>query len=231
MDTRPSRLHRIAILNRTSEVPDEQVERIAHAIQLQVTEDFMIPWGIGAHIKFVPREDTESWQDYWNVVVVDTSEEADALGYHDLTPQGLPKGTAAWKTTLLDGDEPSGTVSHETLEMMSDPDINLQAMSEDGTIYAYENCDAVETQMYQKNGVWVSNFVYPAYFNPFTQAIKLDHMESLTKPFEIAEGGYMSVLGSRGWTYLTNKSLSRPTVGSRRWRRQQGFAAWRHSRA
>jgi hypothetical protein len=164
--SRPPRLHRVAVLNRSTVATDDEVHAITSALQKQVDRHFSPTWGIGAKLHFVPSTDMTSWSQQWNLVVLDTSDEANALGYHDLTPEGLPLGKCFAKTDLAYGAKLSVTMSHELLEMLGDPNINLCSQADDGTIYAYENCDAVEADDlgYDIDGVTVSDFVLPEWF-------------------------------------------------------------------
>jgi len=59
-------------------------------------------------------------------------------------------------------------LSHELLEMLADPWINWCATGNDSKIYALEVCDAVEADDlgYDIDGVRVSDFVTPAWFEP-----------------------------------------------------------------
>lgn len=226
-----SRLHKIAVLNRSSVFTDLEVENMAKAVAKQVQRDFSPVWGIGAHVYFVPQNDVTSWKGMWNIVVTDTSDEAGALGYHDLTPEGLPLGKVFAKTTLAYGGLVSVTLSHELLEMLGDPDINLCAEAPDGTVYAYENCDAVEADElgYEIDGVRVSDFVTPAWFSgdapgPFS------FRHRVQAPFQLAPGGYISIRVRDSWSQLyadeaarTNPA-ARANVGTRRERRRTRFA-------
>lgn len=222
------RLHHISVLNRCSVLADEQVNEIVKALQKQVTNHFSPLWGIGANLNFVPRDDTDSWRNKWNLLVLDTSDEANALGYHDFTPEGNPVGKAFVKTDQMGGYLPSVTMSHELLEMLGDPDINLCAEDRDGTLYAYENCDAVEADElgYDIDGVTVSDFVTPEWFAGSLRdvgGIKFDFKGHVTQPFELAKGGYISVRRpNEGWDQIFAQDvdpLARPRVGSRRERR------------
>ena len=149
----------VAVLNRSTVATDEEVERITGALQQQVDRDFAPAWGVRTSLTFLPKGVTDGWQGRWNVVVLDTSDEANALGYHDLTPDGLPLGKCFAKTDQMVGAQLSVTMSHELLEMLGDPDVNLQAADENGRIYAYETCDAVEADDigYDIDGVVVSD--------------------------------------------------------------------------
>ena len=62
------------------------------------------------------------------------------------------------------------TLSHEALELVGDPEVNLLVQGPnpaDATrtvFHWYEMCDAVQAETYDIDGVEVSNFVLPLYF-------------------------------------------------------------------
>lgn len=62
------------------------------------------------------------------------------------------------------------TLSHEALELVGDPEVNLLVQGPnpaDATrtvFHWYEMCDAVQAETYEIDGVKVSNFVLPLYF-------------------------------------------------------------------
>src|SRR2546429_328708 len=180
----------VAVLNRSTVAIDEEVERIAGALQQQVDRDFAPAWGVRTSLTFLPKGVTDGWQGRWNVVVLDTSDEANALGYHDLTPDGLPLGKCFAKTDQMVGAQLSVTMSHELLEMLGDPDVNLQAADENGRIYAYETCDAVEADDigYEIDGVLISDFVFPEWFVASLRGhdVQFDQQRKVSEPFELA---------------------------------------------
>src|SRR5437870_13189458 len=105
------------------------------------------------------------------LVMLDNSDQANALGYHDLSPSGMPLGKAFAGEDIRNGLQWPVTVSHEMCEMLADPDVNLTVFVQDanptsGVLYAYENCDACEADSlaYSMGGVKVPDFVYPAWF-------------------------------------------------------------------
>jgi hypothetical protein len=231
------RAHSVAILNRSSVISDADAEKIVEALQVQASRDFAAVWGIDARLNFVPSTSTKGWQGKWNLVLLDTSDEANALGYHDLTPEGLPVGKVFAKSDAQYGAKVSVTCSHELLEMLLDPYISLCA--EDparGVFVAYEASDAVEADElgYDIDGVTVSDFVTPEFFDPTAAKRKGERFSfrgNVAKPFELAHGGYESIfVPGRGWTQRTARSepsaLDRPRVGSRRERRMTPTAEW-----
>jgi hypothetical protein len=239
----------IALVNQSTVVKDEDASAITDALQTQVTRDFLPVWGVDAKLTFLSHGKNPD-PGAWVIAVLDNADQANALGYHDITPDGLPLGKIFAKTTLDDGGVVSVTASHELLEMLGDPDINLTAELDDGTgapskFYAYEVCDACEADQfgYKINNVLVSDFVYPAYFESFRKpkSTQFDHMNKITAPLTLLAWGYISVLDlanlAEGWQQLLAdrqdrmaQYRSRARIGSRRERRRISRSHWIVSR-
>src|SRR5206468_2344157 len=129
----------------------------------------------------------------WAMVFLDNADQPDALAYHDLTPDGLPQSKVFVKATLDNGDLVSVSASHELVEMLVDPAINLLSTGPNPDfVYAYESADPVEALSFKVKGVPMSDFVYPSYFEEFHKArsVKFDQMGQVTKPFQILKDGY-----------------------------------------
>jgi hypothetical protein len=238
----------ISIFNESTVATDGQLAPIAVALQKQVTNDFYPVWGIKATVIYVPKgrtPDPLSWQ----LGVFDNSDQAGALGYHDITAQGQPLGKVFAETDIQNNSSLSVTISHELLEMLGDPDINLTAFLQSsdtaGTLYAYETCDACEDDSlgYMIDGVLVSDFVYPAWFESFRTSGPFDKQGKISAPLQLLPGGYIGVYqipNSGGWTQLnaqlsrtmqTSKDkraryMERPKLGSRRERRRTPRNQW-----
>lgn len=235
----------ISIFNASTVASDAQLAPIVKALQIQVLLHFAPVWGRGAILKYVPKGATPNPND-WQLGVFDNSDQAGALGYHDITAAGQPLGKVFAETDLQYGSSLPVTLSHELLEMLIDPDINLSAFIQSsdtaGVIYAYEVCDAVEDDSlgYLINGILVSDFVYPAWFESFRTTGPFDWQEKVTAPFQLLAGGYISVYqipNSGGWTQLNaaqpNARLAakRAHLGSRRERRRTPRDQWVKSTA
>lgn len=234
----------VAIVNQCTVLTDAQVTPVVAALQVQVSRDFAPAWGIDAHIIQVMKGQVAP-KGTWQLVLLDNTDQAGALGYHDLTSDGLPISKAFMKTDIDNGAIWSVTVSHELLEMLADPWINLtvfvQSTNTAGKLYAYEVCDTCEADnlAYDINGVKVSDFVHPAWFGIPGSKDKLDHMAHLTRPFQLLAGGYIGefdVAKGGGWKQLTAQTVVHQhrndavnTVGSRRERRKRGHNAWKLS--
>jgi len=234
---------KIAVINESSEVSDAQVAQMVPALQVQVSRDFAPAWGIDADLRVIANRPASAPGEWW-LAIIDDADQAGALGYHDLTSEGLPLGKVFARTTRLEGGNWTVTASHELLEMLGDPDINLTVLVQDqnqnaGRLYAYEVCDACEDDAfaYQVNGIQVTDFVFPSWFETFRPAgsAQFDFGRQITKPLELLKGGYIGyfdLTGGSGWQQLTAGKASyvaRPRVGSRRERRRTPRAQWMKS--
>jgi hypothetical protein len=124
-------------------------------------------------------------------------EAKDITAFHHF--KGLPvalvfvETVLAERSRLRNRDKVSLAASHELAEMLVDPGNNLWCDVHKGKLYAYEVCDAVENDHFPVDGLAMSDFVYPAFFEAFRKpkSAQFDHMKRLTQPFQIPEGGYM----------------------------------------
>ncbi len=238
----------VAVINATSDdtvVSDAQAEAVVEALQRQVHDDFAPAWSIDADLTFVPRGGAIS-KGVWWLSLLDTSDQASALGYHDLTADGLPLGKVFAQTDKINGQSWTCTASHELLEMLADPDIDLWAFphqdATDDRFYAYEVCDPCEADNigYQIDTTLVSDFVFPAWFEAYhlPGSTQFDRQNKITAPFQIAPGGYALVYDVSTGTGFhqifggdePTSSYQRPRVGSRRERRILQRAQWLRSR-
>jgi len=184
----------IALVNEATVPLGPNFNAFLAALQKFLDNDFVPIWGYPARLVSYP--DVKSIpKDQWPFLFIDDADAAGALGYHDLTKNGQPVSKVFVKTTLADGQSVSVTACHELAEMLIDPGAQLWARRKDGAMVAYEMSDAVEEQTYEIDGIAMSNFVHPAYFESWHRAksVKFDHLGLLTRPFQIAKGGYLIV--------------------------------------
>src|SRR5207237_9578201 len=139
----------------------------------------------------------------WAMVFLDNADQPDALAYHDLTPDGLPLSKVFVRTTIDNGDLVSVSTTHELVEMLVDPAINLMTTGPDSkATYAYESADPVEALSFKVKNIEMSDFVYPSYFEIFHKpgSVKFDHLDKVNKPFQLLAGGYQIVFKNGKWT-------------------------------
>jgi hypothetical protein len=228
----------IAVINESTVVSDNDVASYVDAYQTQINRDFSPKWGLVTTLDIFTRATAPA--NAWQVVFLDTSDQAGAAGYHDVTNNGYPLAKVFAETTLAAGMSVSVDGSHEILEALGDPEINRAVTNFDDSgnvtsLYAYENCDPCEDDQYgyDINGVLVSDFVFPTWFGGIA-ASAYDFGGHITAPGQILINGYIGVWTPQGgWVQQTNAEDTRnsdwnaiPVVGSRFERRRRTTSKW-----
>ena len=236
----------VAIVSLTREVQLPDLLQVAAAVQKQVTRDFTPLWGIAATVDAFP--DLESVpSDYRHVVLFgDVSELPDQL--RALLSEHQAKGLLeAIESGEIDGVHLTAltrqpfslvsaagtwplTVSHETLEMLADPYGNrlvAAAHPVDRTrrvCYLLEVCDPCLSTYYPVNGLPVSDFYTPHYFDPVrVDSVRYSFTGAIAEPLEILERGYLSWIDPRDSSLYQLIAGERPVL-------LEGAAALRMSR-
>jgi hypothetical protein len=183
-------------------VADADVATMTAAIASQIQSDVAPVWERAPASVVFYTDPTAVPAGARVIAVVDTIQEqpTGVLGLHAEDQAGQTWGVVAAQPELdnngkvLTGDwSVSSTLSHEVLEMFIDPNCNMWANDGQGSVYSLEVCDPVEAPTYTVNGVSVSNFVTPAWFDPLAPAgAQFDKLGQLTAGFSILPGGYMT---------------------------------------
>jgi hypothetical protein len=188
----------IAVINKAKTPLGVDVDKLIAAMQIYI-DSYIVPvWGTPA--KLVKSK--TYIKNAWAIVFYDNADQEGALAYHDLTSGGLPLSKVFVKTTIDDGEFVSVSTSHELVEMLVDPAINMLSTGVDEkTLYAYESADPVESTSFKISGIEMSNFVYPSYFEIFRKAksVKFDQLGVLVRPLQVAKGGYQITLKDGKW--------------------------------
>lgn len=181
----------VALVSETPKVELAELTAVAAAVQKQVTRDFGPIWGVQANVAAFHRlEDVPL--DYWPVVIKDTLPRPGAAGYHEDTsgePSALVMMTDDW----------SITASHETLELLADPWGRHLVAGESPSHanhrvkFLVEVCDPCSNASYKVNGIAVSDFYTPQFFDPVaTRGVRYSFSGSITKPRQVIKGGYLT---------------------------------------
>ena len=191
----------IACFNRAVTPLGVNLDALITAMQAYVDKHVAPVWGTPAKL----TKTTGFMPNTWAMVFLDNADAPGALAYHDLTPDGLPLSKVFVKTTIDNGDLVSVSASHELVEMLVDPAINLMTTGPDlKATYAYESADPVEALSFNVNGIPMSDFIYPSYFEIFRKAnsVPFDHLKKVSKPFQILSGGYQIVFKNGKWSQI-----------------------------
>ena len=197
----------VAIIN-FSRRSDQEVQDAIRAINRQVREDFTPVWGSGRLLKMRPSSFSPSDPDTLAkdpveaggvIYLVDEESVEGALGYHDMNAREIPVGFV-----FVLADNWTVTLSHEVLEMILDPTVNMfipgpdpRFLDDDGRwlLHSYEACDAVERTAYEIDLVAVSNFVTPAYFRVGdSPGARNDFLGVCVASFGVTEGSHLGVI-------------------------------------
>ena len=211
---------KVAVKNLSTVVTDAQVTAAVAALQIQLDRDWQPVWGTTATLA-VYKKTQAIPSTSWVIYIMDNSDYAGALGYHDENAFYKPYGKVFAKTAKNYGYSWTVTLSHEMLEMMADPYINLTVFNQDtnttGLLYAYEVCDACEADAfgYRINNVLLSDFVYPAWFDYYQTApgTRYNYRNTITAPFQLLAGGYIGVFdvaAGSGWTTINARGEMGP---------------------
>ena len=218
----------IAVLNSSTAISDAAVEAMIPAFQKQWNRDLAPVWHVEtAKFSFAPQGQPADRGTWW-LVFLDDSDQADALAYHDLTTEGLPLSKVFVKTLQADKASISVGATHEICEMAVDPWLNSAYQDQQGTFWAGEICDPVESDEYgyKIGDTLVTDFVTPAWFAHKFSSGPLDHKGHSRTAFEVLAGGYAQKFDpQQGWTQVDGSQAAkmarmlRAPEGSRRERR------------
>lgn len=191
----------LAVVNMSTVLDRDEVRKYVAAQQQQITKHFYPKWGIDARMS-MPSNLESTVKNAWVLMLLDDSDQADAMGYHYETPEGMPLSKVFVRQELRKDLNWTITASHEALEMLANPWIDRTVITtgpsgRGARIWAYEVCDPVEAEgyAYAVNSTAMSDFVYPDWFQPQTWGVgPWDHMHMCPGPLTLTPGGYASVL-------------------------------------
>jgi hypothetical protein len=191
----PALMRQIALVCESELIAAGDVSKVAAALQKQATRDLSPIWEISATVDvFDKLEDVPVG--YWSVIVRDDIDDPSAAGIHE-DENGQP---FALVTASSDINVWSITASHEALEMLVDPSGN-RLVGADSKLqkrrvnYLVEVCDPSEAakNAYSCNGILVSDFYTPNYFDPVTAGgVRYSFTGAIKEPLQVLQGGYLS---------------------------------------
>lgn len=196
----------VAITNESTVLTDAEVKNAMLAFANAVHYHFRPFWNETCTLAFYAPDAVPSYA--WHMAILDDSDQAGALGYHDMTSAGLPLAKIFAKTDKLYGYSWTVTLTHELFEMLADPWISTAVQTSNTQFYALEVGDPVEADALgtlfrggdgQKN-ILISDFITPNWFIPGTPG-PYDYLNHCTAPLQVKSGGYVSIFTSgHGWS-------------------------------
>jgi hypothetical protein len=180
----------LALISTVAQVDFADLSMVSAAIQKQIVRDFEPVWNAPATIDaFATLDDVPVG--YWPIIVVEAVAHGGQHRDRNGQPFALIEGGTSW----------SLAASHEALEMLADPFGSRliagasPAPGQGRVEFLVEICDPCEDDdfAYTVNGVLVSDFYTPNYFDPVTAAgVRYSFTGALTAPREVLPGGYLT---------------------------------------
>jgi hypothetical protein len=195
-------LIQVGLVDKTGKISPTLLRSAAAALNIQVTRDLPQFWSVQATVMYLP--DPKSIPaGVWPVFLVKELPPGEG-GFH-LDKHNQPYAEVIASPT---SDEWTIDASHETLEMLVDPNGNrlqnstsieiVKGKIVDGATqfgYLVEACDPCEADgyAYPIQGVALSDFITPHFYDPIvTPGTRYSFTGAITHPREILPGGYIS---------------------------------------
>lgn len=196
-EARPRRLpQQINIYSTADEKYSPAFRRSAVTALQSFVDDYLVPvWNTPAEIHWTVAEAAGAL----NMCLQDAPFLDQTAAYHDFTKKPYAVVNVDTVDELL-----TVAMSHELCEMLVNPGINMWAgigpdpenidsKHAPHRFRCLEVADPVEDCFFDINGHLMSDFVYPAYFEPWRDG-KLDLLGMLHTPGEIMPGGYQILM-------------------------------------
>jgi hypothetical protein len=205
----------IALVSLTDDVPARDVMQVAAAVQKQVTRDFAPAWDLSATVN--PFADLLTVPaDYLVVVVFGDPDELAGRLEVSVGTEHAASLIELFRTQQLSGihlnaftRQPFALVeagdgwevaaSHEILELIADPYGNRLIAAAHPldpaarVLYVVEVCDPCQALWYPVNGIRVSDFYTPRYFDPVrTESTRYSFTGEIAYPLQVLDGGYIT---------------------------------------
>jgi len=229
----------MAVVNQSTLISDAEIELIIAATQEYVAAQIGPHWDIAVTLHQI-RAGEPPPAGMWQTVFLNNSDQANDLGYHELTSEGLSLGKVFVATTRSYRQTVSRVFSHEVIEALVDPELN-RTLPGPGTPYAIEVGDPLSLDIQGRTvlGQLMSGIALPAYYYPnYGTNYDLDgHLTGMI-PTSAKEGGTFLMWQEDGqWqsrmtAQAPNEFMAMQAgLGSRRHRRMIGATNWRRSTA
>lgn len=209
------KIYKVAIIDQTGgKISQAELSKAMLAMQMQVSRDFARVWNVDVSLSIAADSDSMI-VGAWPLYIQNNINEPGLAGYHYVDSVGVPYSKVKYSINW------TLTASHELLEMLVNPylDRTVRAVSIDGTgenvEYLVEVADPTEDGIYgyRIDGVLVSNFFYPAFYDLFAQKnVQYDHLGWLTEPRKLLDGGFISWKNARGVWFQGFMAQNRLTV-------------------
>lgn len=220
----------MSVINFASLLDDREVQHAVRAVNRQVAEDFAPIWGAAYSLRLhasqfdptspnILTEETTRGESV--MYLVDEASVSGALGYHTRNSINIPVGFVF----VTDADDWTTTLSHEVLELIVDPTVNVMVPGPDPrapnntVLHTYEVCDAVERTSYFIDEIEVSNFITPSWFTPGDElGTRNDYLGIGVQSFDAIQDSHLAFydLSASEWVTYWGSFMPTMNINARR---------------
>jgi hypothetical protein len=212
----------ISVVN-FSDLADNGVQAAIRAVNRQIQEDFAPIWGAVWDLRlhgssFDPNDIDSLVEEFIQgeavLYLVDQGHLPGAAGYHAINGREMPYGFVF----ITDPNDWTVTLSHEALELIIDPTVNVMVPGPDPrpggqnntVLHAYEVCDAVERTSYLIDDIRVSNFITQQWFFPDdAPGTRNDFLGVGVPSFDATPNSHLAFLDlNQGWVTYFGQAAS-----------------------
>ena len=197
----------ITVVNQSTVITPAEAYDMAVLCDFQLRHHVAPAWGLVPGVVVYHDGPLPAAPDGSAVIgILDDADQAGDLGWHTEASGGVVFGRVFARPVLSNGGDAlsrqlsvCSVLSHEVTETFLDPSCDLWADAGNGTCFAREGCDAVESDSYGLSvgtgphtvAGTVSDFVLPAWFDPNAPSrAKFDYLGLLSGPFQVRSTGY-----------------------------------------
>lgn len=177
-----------ALLSASPKVKFNELGPVAAAVMRQINDHFFRFWGQRGTVTPFATQDQVPLS-YWRITIVE-ERPSGFMGVHR-SQNNQPYAYVS------DEDNWTVAVSHEVLEMLVDPTLSVFRAGTLGNPprrvnFLVEVCDPCQAVAYPVDGVAVSDFVTPSYFDPQAAAgAQYSFCGEIQRPYSVAPNGYL----------------------------------------
>jgi hypothetical protein len=194
--------YNVALVSDVPQLTLDNLKPVAAALQIQHNGHFAPKWNTSASIE--AHHESNIPTGFWPIKVLADIGDPSAAGYHtdqNNQPYAVIQYAPDWTITA----------SHELLEMLYDPFGNVLSpaiINKKHVQVLRELCDPCEAFSYLIQGVAVSDFLTPHYYEAggfVPDGRRYSFMSAVAGPMAVAVDGYLSYLDQNNeWWQITN---------------------------
>jgi hypothetical protein len=196
----------IAVINLSTRVDESAIYAAIRAVNRQIENDFAPYWHVHGSLRLEGKIGTQASKkkaryrgDAMIYILDSCADSAHDFGYHEVNHRGVPCGFVYIDLASKLTEPWTVSLSHEALEILADPEVNRLIQGPHPgkprrqVFHWLEICDPVQNEIYEIDGIALSDFVLPLYY---TRREEIDSRNDFLgradlRSFGLCKGGYL----------------------------------------